>query len=61
MQANWFEAFLWCVEFLGLGLVFVAFVFGTIIDRIGELREDRSKLQDCQDKIVEVGLLAAPL
>ena len=51
---NWFEAFLWVVEFLGLGLVFVAFVFGVIIDRIGQLREERSALQDCQDKIVEI-------
>lgn len=47
-QNNWFEAFLWCAEFLGLGLVFVAFVFGVIIDRIGQLREERSALQDCQ-------------
>ncbi len=53
-QNNWFEAFLWVAEFLGLGLVFVAFVFGVIIDRIGQLREERAALQDCQDKIVEI-------
>ncbi len=44
-QNNWLEAFIWTCEFLGLGLVFVAFVFGTIIDRIGQLREERSALQ----------------
>jgi hypothetical protein len=44
-QANWFEAFLWICEILGLGLVFVAFVFGVILDRVADLREERAQLQ----------------
>lgn len=46
-QANWFEAFLWCAEFLGLGLVFVATVFGVIIDKIASLREAGAAQKVC--------------
>lgn len=41
------------MEFIWLGLVFVAYIFGVILSRIEALREAREKIQTAQDKIVE--------
>jgi hypothetical protein len=51
--ANGLEAFLLILTLLALALVFTAYIFGIIIDRIVQLNEKKRMQQDLQDKIVE--------
>lgn len=51
--ANGLEAFLNLLTLLSLALVFTAYIFGIIIDRIVQLNEKKRMQQDLQDKIVE--------